>query len=63
MVICVPGPLGPKEEDGLLLPPVKACLLLTGHMTTEQPLWFEPAHEIWFQVDPSIPDGYISSTF
>ena len=29
-----PRPLGPKEIDGLLLPPGKACSLLTDHLIT-----------------------------
>ena len=29
-----PRPLGPKEIDGLLVPPGKACSLLTDHPIT-----------------------------
>ena len=29
-----PRPLGPKEIDGLLVPPGKACSLLTDHLIT-----------------------------
>ena len=29
-----PRPLGPKEIDGLLVPPGKACTMLTGYLIT-----------------------------
>ena len=43
-----PCPLGPKEIDGLLVPPGKAYSLLTDHLITGKPLRFEPAQENWF---------------
>ena len=41
--------LGPKEIDGLLVPPGKAYTLLTDNLITGKPLWFEPAQEKWFK--------------
>ena len=42
--------MGPKEIDGLLVPPGKAYTPLTGHLITGQPLGSELAQETWFQV-------------
>ena len=44
-----PRPLGPKEIDGLLVPPDKAYTLLTDHLITGDPFCFEPAKEKWFK--------------
>ena len=41
------GPFGPKEIDGLLLPPGIAYTLLTDHLITGYPLRSEPAEEKW----------------
>ena len=43
-----PGVCG-KIIDGLLLPSGKAYTLLTDHLITGKPLWFEPAQEKWFK--------------
>ena len=40
-----PHPLGNKEIDGLLVPQGKAYTLLTDHLITGKPLWFELAKE------------------
>ena len=38
----VPRPLGPKEIDGLLVPPGKASTLLSEHLITGWPSrWFK----------------------
>ena len=64
-----PGPLEPKEIDGLLVPPSKAYTLLTYQLITGKLLRSRPAQEKWFQVKPSIHKslfgllGYFSSTF
>ena len=50
----MPRPLGPKEIDGLLVPPGKASTLLTDHLITGLPLKSEPAQENWFKVKPFI---------
>ena len=47
-----PRSLGPKEIDGLLVPPGKACSLLYNHLTG-LPLRSELAREKWFQSKPS----------
>ena len=39
---------GPKEIDWLLVPLGKAYTLLTDHLITGKPLWFEPGQEKWF---------------
>ena len=39
-----PSPLGPKETDGLPVPPGKAYTLLTDHLMRRS----EPAQEKWF---------------
>ena len=44
-----PRPLGTKKIDGLLVPPGKAYTLLTDHLITGKPLWFEPALEKWLK--------------
>ena len=52
-----PHPLGPKEIFELLVPPGKAYTLLTDHLITGKPLWFEPAEEKCFK---AYLDGYIA---
>ena len=47
-------PLGPKEKDGLFVPPGKAYTLLTDHLITGKPLWFASAKEKVFGVKPYI---------
>ena len=42
-------PLGPKEIYGEPVPPGKAYTLLTDHLTTGKPLWFEPAQQKVFK--------------
>ena len=44
-----PHSTGPKEIDGLLVPPGKDYTLLTDHLSTGKPLCFEPAQEKWFK--------------
>ena len=44
-----PRPLGPKEIDGLLVPPSKAFSLLTDHLITSKPIWSEPDQEKCFK--------------
>ena len=43
-----PRLLGPKEIEGLLVPPGKACLLLADHLITGLPLRSDLAQEKWF---------------
>ena len=45
-----PRLLGPKEIDGLIVPPGEVYALLD----TGKPLRSEPAQEKWFQIKPSI---------
>ena len=47
-----PRPMGPKEIDGLFVPPGKAYTLLTNYLITGKPLRPEAAQEKWFQVKP-----------
>ena len=42
-------PLGPKEIYGEPVPPGKAYRLLTDHLATGKPLWFEPAQQKVFK--------------
>ena len=44
-----PHSLGPKETDGLLVPPGKDYTILTDHLNTGKPLWSEPAQGKWFK--------------
>ena len=44
-----PRPLGPKEIDGLLVPPGKVSTLLAFHLITGLPLRSEPAQEKRFK--------------
>ena len=46
-----PSQSGPKEKDGLLVPLGKVYTLLTDHLITGKPLWFEPAQEKWFKLN------------
>ena len=49
-------------EDGLLVPTVKACTMLTRYLITGLPLRSEPAQEKWFQVEQSAhisPFGFV----
>ena len=41
--------MGPKEKDGLLVPPGKAYTVLTDHLIIAKLLWFEAAQEKWFK--------------
>ena len=47
-------PLGPKDIDGLLVPPGKACTLLTDHLNTGKPHGLSLSRKKWFQAKPSI---------
>ena len=53
--IRAPAHLGPGEIDGLLVPPGKACSLLTDYLNTGELLGSEFAQEKRFQVKPSAP--------
>ena len=43
--IIEPRPFEPKDIDGLLVSPGKACPLMTDHLITGQPLRSDPAQE------------------
>ena len=54
--------MGLKEIDGLLVPPGKACTMLTSYLITGESLVSEPAQEMWFQIEPSAhisPFGFV----
>ena len=51
--------MGPEEIDGLLVPPGKAYMLLSG---PAQEKWFlvKPSQEKWFLIKPSIHIYWLS---